>query len=73
MTRLAGRVIRGEGFGKTLGFPTANIDRRQYVREKFKIKLGIWAGRVELKISAKSPKGHLGGSAPGGKNFKLKK
>ncbi len=44
---LSGKVIRGEGYGRKLGFPTANVDRRQYVRDGLKIKLGIYAGVVQ--------------------------
>ncbi len=29
---LRGRVIRGEGIGRTIGFPTANLDRRYFSR-----------------------------------------
>jgi riboflavin kinase / FMN adenylyltransferase len=44
---ISGKVIRGDNYGKHLGFPTANIDRRQFVRLK-PIKHGIYAGRVTL-------------------------
>ena len=42
--QISGKVIHGDHFGKTLGFPTANLDRREYVRNKMKIRLGVWAG-----------------------------
>jgi riboflavin kinase/FMN adenylyltransferase len=45
--QLTGKVVRGEGYGRKLGFPTANIDRKQYVRDRLKIKLGVWAGVVQ--------------------------
>lgn len=45
---ISGRVVTGEGYGKKLGFPTANIDRRQYVRERMNIKLGIWSGQIKI-------------------------
>lgn len=45
---ISGRVVRGDGYGKKLGFPTANIDRRQYVRERMNIKLGIWSGQIKI-------------------------
>ena len=63
---ITGKVIKGDGYGKTLGFPTANLDRREYKRKKLKIKQGVWAGQVELRVSAR------GGSASGGKSRKLK-
>jgi riboflavin kinase/FMN adenylyltransferase len=47
--KLTGRVIRGDGYGRKLGFPTANIDRKQYVREGLRVKLGVWAGIVEIQ------------------------
>ena len=47
---ISGRVINGNKYGRQLGFPTANIDRRQYAREKLRVKLGVWAGRAEFKI-----------------------
>lgn len=43
-----GVVGRGDGFGKVLGFPTANLDRRQWVRQKLKLKHGIYTGLVTL-------------------------
>ena len=41
---IKGKVIHGDHFGKVLGFPTANLDRREYLRKKLKIKFGVWAG-----------------------------
>ena len=43
-TKIRGKVIHGDGYGKILGFPTANLDRRDYIRKKMKIRLGVWAG-----------------------------
>lgn len=43
---VSGRVIRGDGYGKKLGFPTANIDRREYTKKGLKVKLGVYAGTV---------------------------
>ncbi len=44
--KLAGRVVTGRQLGRTLGFPTANLERsyRQVVP-----KQGIWAVRVSLE------------------------
>lgn len=45
---ITGRVIRGDGYGQKLGFPTANLDRRGYSRRKHKIPLGIYAGTASI-------------------------
>jgi riboflavin kinase/FMN adenylyltransferase len=45
---ITGKVIRGDHYGRVLGFPTANIDRRDYQRRKLNIKFGVWAGTVEI-------------------------
>lgn len=50
---ISGKVLYGDNYGKVLGFPTANLDRRDYVRRKLKIRLGIYAGRVELPSGKK--------------------
>ena len=43
-----GKVTQGAHFGKKLGFPTANLDRRDYSRRHLKIKLGVYAGKAEI-------------------------
>jgi riboflavin kinase/FMN adenylyltransferase len=43
--RLEGEVVRGDGRGKTIGFPTANIDVWQ---EKLLPKKGVYAGWAHL-------------------------
>lgn len=45
---IRGKVVRGDGYGKVLGFPTANLDRKQFVRLNRKPKQGIWAGHAKL-------------------------
>ncbi len=45
---ITGRVVRGAGYGKELGFPTANLDRRGYSHLKKKPRIGIYAGRAFL-------------------------
>ena len=45
---LMGKVLRGDGYGKQIGFPTANIDRRQWSRLKVKPKLGVYAGTTRV-------------------------
>lgn len=51
MYQVSGKVIHGDNLGKILGFPTANLDRREYQRRKLKIKFGVYAGLVEIKNS----------------------
>jgi riboflavin kinase / FMN adenylyltransferase len=50
---ISGKVIHGEKYGRALGFPTANLDRRDYVRRKLKIRLGIYAGQAGLPSARK--------------------
>ena len=51
--KVSGKVIHGDHFGRDLGFPTANLDRRDYNRQKLKIKFGIWAGTA-VEVRGKS-------------------
>lgn len=41
---IEGKVLKGAGYGKKLGFPTANLDRKQYLQDKMELPLGIYAG-----------------------------
>ena len=50
---IKGTVIHGDGYGRKLGFPTANIDRRQFVRYHQNLKLGVYAGTVIILASKK--------------------
>lgn len=45
---IEGKVIKGDNYGKKLGFPTANLDRKQFVKDKMKLPLGVYAGVVFL-------------------------
>ena len=47
----SGTVVHGKKFGRVLGFPTANIDRKEYSRKKIKIRFGIWSGIVQISNS----------------------
>lgn len=53
---IRGRVIRGAGYGKKIGFPTANIDRRDFYRRKLKLREGIYAGLVLREKTSKKYK-----------------
>jgi riboflavin kinase/FMN adenylyltransferase len=67
MVTIVGRVIYGKKYGRKLGFPTANLDRRDYVRRKLKIKLGIYAGYAVIgeKTTFPRPSPHHFGYAQG--------
>ena len=43
----SGSVIRGAGRGRTLGFPTANIDIERWDQLETK-RLGVYAARVDI-------------------------
>ncbi len=45
---ISGKVIYGDRYGKRLGFPTANLDRREYSRRKLKIRFGVYTGWAEI-------------------------
>ena len=49
MVRISGRVLRGARYGRKLGFPTANLDRRQWTRLKPSPKLWVYAGTAQIK------------------------
>ncbi len=48
MIILSGKVIKGAQYGRVLGFPTANLDRRQYVRQKMNLKFGVYFGYANI-------------------------
>jgi len=45
---ISGKVIRGDGYGKKLGFPTINLDRKNFLQLEEKPAFGIYAGKVKL-------------------------
>jgi riboflavin kinase / FMN adenylyltransferase len=45
---ITGKVIQGDKYGRKLGFPTANLDRREFIRRKLKVKLGVYGGCAVL-------------------------
>lgn len=46
--QIRGKVIKGAGYGKMLGFPTANIDREEYAAREVSIPLGVYAGTATI-------------------------
>ena len=45
---IEGKVLKGLGYGRKLGFPTANLDRKQYLKDKMELPLGVYAGVAYL-------------------------
>lgn len=45
---IQGTVLHGAGYGRKIGFPTINLDRRQFSRLGRKPALGVYAGWVRL-------------------------
>lgn len=45
---ISGKVIRGDGYGRKIGYPTINLDRRNFLRMKKGLKFGVYAGKVKL-------------------------
>ncbi len=41
---IEGKVLKGAGYGRKIGFPTANLDRKQWLKDKIDLPLGIYAG-----------------------------
>ena len=53
---IEGKVIKGLGYGRKLGFPTANLDHKQYVKDKLKLALGVYGGVAYLHHTGKIAK-----------------
>ncbi len=45
---ISGKVIRGDGYGKKIGYPTINIDRKEFLKLKKKPPFGVYAGMVAM-------------------------
>ena len=50
MIIISGKVMKGDGYGRKIGFPTINIDRRSFSRLKIKPRLGVYSGLITLGI-----------------------
>ncbi|MEK7588190.1 MAG: riboflavin kinase [Patescibacteria group bacterium] len=46
---LSGKVIHGDNYGKKIGFPTINLDRRNFLKLEKKPDFGIYSGIVTLE------------------------
>ena len=53
---IKGKVIKGDGYGRKIGFPTVNLDRRNFLKMKNPPAFGIYAGEVLLKAKSKKQK-----------------
>ena len=49
MYTIKGKVIKGDGYGRKIGYPTINLDRKYFLRMKEKIPFGVYSGVVSLK------------------------
>ncbi len=45
---ISGKVIKGDGYGKKIGYPTINLNRRTFLKLKKKPSFGVYAGEVLL-------------------------
>lgn len=45
---IEGKVIKGDGYGKKIGFPTINIESENFLKLDEKPSFGIYAGVVYL-------------------------
>lgn len=53
MYTIQGKVIRGDGYGRKLGFPTANLSRHNYIYAKMQVPFGVYAGYAFLETGKK--------------------
>mgnify|MGYP000591345253 CR=1 FL=1 len=63
MNLFAGKVIQGEKLGRQIGFPTANIDGKQFSKIKPQPQWGVYAGLVLLPNQLIYPAGIVIGPA----------
>ena len=46
--KITGKVVKGKGYGKKIGFPTANLSRNGFVKMKPKPAFGVYSGRADF-------------------------
>lgn len=51
---VSGKVTRGARVGRQLGFPTANLDRIEYMKRKLQIPFGVYTGTATILKSKKT-------------------
>lgn len=51
--QFSGIVIHGDGYGKKLGFPTANIDTADFVAQNLTLEEGVYVGCVQIEDDTK--------------------
>lgn len=44
--KIKGKVVKGDEYGRKIGFPTVNLSRNGFVRIKNKPALGIYSGKA---------------------------
>ncbi len=45
---IKGKVIRGDRYGREIGFPTINLSRNGFLKMKIKPAFGVYAGEVSI-------------------------
>ena len=45
---ISGKVIKGDRYGRKIGYPTLNLSRRNFLDLKKKPVFGVYAGEVDL-------------------------
>ena len=52
----SGTVIHGDAYGRTIGYPTINIDAVDYASKGLNLKAGVYAGEVFFHTNQKKYK-----------------